>query len=160
MSDEEIIQPLPPLYTGPRTGRFLATLDWLPQNWREIVRQCGDSGQTFATMRIRLGIGRASWNRLLKEYEEFAEIVDDAKERSEHWWFERGRAMAMGADGNATVWIFAMKNQFGWRDRADLNVSGTIGVNKVTRRIIKAGDQQTRVLDQQGNQVPDDDSGN
>jgi hypothetical protein len=29
--------------------------------------------------------------------------------------------MAMGEDGNATVWIFSMKNMFGWRDKQDID---------------------------------------
>ena len=27
----------------------------------------------------------------------------------------------MGEDGNATVWIFSMKNMFGWRDKQDVD---------------------------------------
>ena len=39
--------------------------------------------------------------------------------------------MAIGEDGNPTVWIFNMKNRFGWRDHVEntLSLSDSEGDN-------------------------------
>ena len=37
------------------------------------------------------------------------------------WWERQGRKMTTGADGNATVWIFNMKNRFSWHDKQQVD---------------------------------------
>lgn len=98
-------------------GRPRTTLDDLPFDWRDIVLECGQEGQSAVTIRCKLGIGMSAWETLLEDYEEFRQTVKSAKALCEHWWEERGREMAMGGEGNATVWIFNMKNRFGWHDK-------------------------------------------
>jgi len=118
-------------------GRPRTTTADLPDDWHEIVRQCGQDGQSAVTIRCKLGIGMSAWETLLEDSEDFRETVKEAKALSEHWWEERGREMAMGADGNATVWIFNMKNRFGWKDKTETEHTGTVQVTQITRRIIK-----------------------
>lgn len=89
--------------------------------------QCGQEGQSAVTIRCKLGIGESAWDTLLTDYEEFRRTVKTAKALCEHWWEERGREMALGADGNATVWIFNMKNRFGWKDKSETAITGPNG---------------------------------
>lgn len=124
-------------------GRPRTTVNDLPPDWREIIMDCGQNGQSAVTIRCKLGIGIHGWETLLEDSEDFRETVKSAKALCEHWWEERGREMAMGADGNSTVWIFNMKNRFGWKDKTETEHSGNIGVTQITRRIIKPSDNGT-----------------
>ncbi len=123
--------------TGRPLGRPRTTTADLPDDWHEIVRQCGQDGQSAVTIRCKLGIGMSAWETLLEDSEDFRETVKEAKALCEHWWEERGREMAMGLEGNSTVWIFNMKNRFGWKDKSETEHTGTVQVTQITRRIIK-----------------------
>ena len=104
-----------------KVGRPRTTVNDLPDNWREIMRECGQEGGTGVECRALLGIGESAWYTLMDDSEEFREMDAVRKTLSEVWWQRRGREMAMGEDGNATVWIFSMKNMFGWRDKQDVD---------------------------------------
>ena len=108
-------------------GRPRTTLDDLSPDWKGIVLACGQEGQSAVTIRCKLGIGESAWETLLEDYDEFRRTVKEAKSLCEHWWEERGREMAMGSEGNATVWIFNMKNRFGWRDKTEHEHTGANG---------------------------------
>ena len=121
-------------------GRPRTTVNDLPADWREIVMDCGQNGQSAVTIRCKLGIATSAWETLLEDSQDFRETIKEAKILCEHWWEERGREMAMGLDGNATVWIFNMKNRFGWKDKTETEHTGNIGVTQITRRIVKPAD--------------------
>lgn len=104
-----------------KRGRKPMSLDKLPENWEALLVECGSQGHSMEQMHQALGISRAGWISLQKSSEEFNEATQLALEASEAWWIERGRLMACGVEGNATVWIFNMKNRFGWRDVRDIN---------------------------------------
>lgn len=108
-------------------GRPRTTVNDLPADWMDIVRDCGQNGQSAVTIRCKLGIGISGWETLLEDSEDFRETVKEAKALCEHWWEERGREMAMGEDGNATVWIFNMKNRFGWKDKTEMDHKSSDG---------------------------------
>ena len=55
--------------------------------------------------------------RVLRETDR-AYWIKKAHDLCRVWWERHGRKMTTGeADGNATVWIFNMKNRFGWNDK-------------------------------------------
>lgn len=102
-------------------GRPRTTVNDLPDDWQTIMRDCGQRGGSAVEARCLLGIGDSAWATLLKDSEEFRQTEKERQMLCEVWWETRGREMAEGNEGNATVWIFNMKNRFGWRDRHDIN---------------------------------------
>lgn len=100
-------------------GRPRTTVDDLPHDWKQIVMDCGQEGGSEVEMRALLGVGDSAWYTLKEDSEEFRQTIKYAKELCAVWWERQGRRMTTGADGNASVWIFNMKNRFGWRDRIE-----------------------------------------
>jgi len=76
-----------------------------------------------------LGISKRSFYRYIEQHEEFAQAYEDGKAMSEAWWHAQGRKAVSDPEHkiNATIWIFAMKNKFGWRDKQDHEHSGPGG---------------------------------
>ena len=103
------------------TGRPRTTVDDLPSNWKKLMLDCGQDGGSATEARVLLGIGNSAWDTLLKDSSIFRETEKRRKALSEVWWERQGRKMAVGAEGNATVWIFNMKNRFGWRDKQEID---------------------------------------
>lgn len=89
--------------------------------------ECGQDGGSAVEVRCLLGIGESAWETLLKDSEDFRRTEKTRQALCEVWWERRGREMATGSDGNATVWIFNMKNRFGWRDKQDVDLSSSDG---------------------------------
>lgn len=76
-----------------------------------------------------IGISEDTLYTWIKKYPEFSESIKDGEARSRVFWEGLGIDYILGGPQdvklNATVWIFNMKNRFGWRDlqeikRADL----------------------------------------
>lgn len=100
-------------------GRPRTTVEDLPSDWQNILIDCGQEGGSAVEMRCLLGIGESAWGTLLEDSVDFQRTVKEARDLCEVWWERTGRKMATGADGNATVWIFNMKNRFNWRDKIE-----------------------------------------
>lgn len=114
-------------------GRPRTTTAALPENWKQLMLDCGQEGGSAVEMRCILGIGQSGWETLINDDEEFRETERQARALCEVWWERRGRAMASGDDGNATVWIFNMKNRFAWRDKTEVDHRTPDGIQVETR---------------------------
>jgi len=101
------------------------TLESLPTNWKELTASLYVEGASDAEVKHALKISNDLFARWLDEEPEFAEAIKDGRQASEAWWSKLGRQGATGAEINPTVWIFNMKNRFGWRDKQE--VSGADG---------------------------------
>lgn len=123
-------------------GRPRTTVDDLPEDWQAIMRECGQEGGSAVEARCLLGIGTSAWETLLEDSEEFRVTEKERQALCEVWWERTGRKMAQGADGNATVWIFNMKNRFGWRDKQDHNHTSDDGTMSPTRIELVAPDSK------------------
>ena len=106
-------------------GRPKKTLDDLPKDWKERMLAYGADGASEVEIRMEVlgGICHRTWEGLIKDYGEFCETVNQSKGLCQAWWEKHGRKMARGdcKDGNATIWIFNMKNRFAWRDKTELS---------------------------------------
>ena len=104
-----------------KVGRPRTTINDLPADWYEIMRECGQEGASGVEARCRLGIGESAWYTLMEDSEEFRQAEEMRLALSEVWWHKQGRAMVTGGQGNSAVWIFNMKNRFGWRDKQEVD---------------------------------------
>jgi len=109
-------------------GRPRTTINKLPENWKQIVLDCGREGGSDVEMRSLLGISQDAWETLLHDSKEFSVTIKEARTLCQVWWERIGRSMVTGEiQGNATSWIFNMKNRFKWRDATELNHKSSDG---------------------------------
>lgn len=112
-------------------GRPRTKLSDLPSDWESIMCLAAQDGASDVELRCLLGIGESAWSTLLEDSEEFCRTVKKAHDLCRVWWERHGRKMTTGeADGNATVWIFNMKNRFGWNDKQQLDHTSSDGTMK------------------------------
>lgn len=109
------------------TGRPRTTIASLPDDWKQRMLAQAAEGASAVEIRHAIGIGRSAWETLLEDSDEFRAAEKDAKELCEVWWERSGRNLAVGGGGNSAIWIFNMKNRFGWRDKQETEVYGREG---------------------------------
>jgi len=75
-------------------------------------------GHSFESFGHVAKVHRKTMYTWAKRHKEFANAKDIAFSAALYWWEKEGiRGMQMGPkEFNAVVWIFSMKNRFGWRD--------------------------------------------
>ena len=121
-------------------GRPRTNIRDLPDGWENIMRGAAQEGASDVEVRCLLGIGESGWYTLIEDDEQFCRTVKECKALCQVWWERTGRKMTMGADGNATVWIFNMKNRFGWKDKTELTGEGG---GPMVIEVVKFGQGQT-----------------
>lgn len=62
-------------------------------------------------------------------HKKFSEAYKKGLTASLLHWEEMGHDMVLAGQGNATTWIFNMKNRFGWKDKKEIEQSGQIDLN-------------------------------
>ena len=78
------------------------------------------NGEDVAEVCLKLGISRRAFYDWIEKHPKFKEGYELGKLASEAWWSKLGRAGAAGkVQIQPTVWIFNMKNKFGWRDQPE-----------------------------------------
>lgn len=109
-------------------GRPRTSIKDLPLDWYDLMIAAAQDGASDIEIRCILGISQTGWTTLLEDSDEFSIAVKKAKDKCQIWWERHGRKMAKGeSDGNATVWIFNMKNRFGWKDKTETELVGANG---------------------------------
>lgn len=90
------------------------------KEFAEELPQMFANGESVAEVCIQLGVTRRAFYDWVEKYPDFADAYQDGKMHAEAWWSKLGRAGAAGkVDIQPTVWIFNMKNKFGWVDRIE-----------------------------------------
>lgn len=108
-----------------KVGRPRTTIEDLPDNWKEIMMDCGQEGGSAVEIRALLGIGKSAWNTLIEDSEQFRATNSSSKTLCQVWWERNGRRLAVDGGGNASIWIFNMKNRFGWVDKKETEDKGS-----------------------------------
>ena len=122
-------------------GRPRTNIRDLPDGWENIMREAAQEGASDVEVRCLLGIGESGWYTLIEDDDDFRRTVKQCKDLCQVWWERQGRKMSCGeSDGNATTWIFNMKNRFGWKDKTELTGEGG---GPMVIEVVKFGQGQT-----------------
>ncbi|MCY1389895.1 hypothetical protein D9M71_47050 [compost metagenome] len=107
--------------------------DRLESGWQDRMRSLAAEGASELEVRHEMGISEHLWYKWTDENPDFSRTRKECQELCRIWWEKHGRKMSDGsADGNATVWIFNMKNRFGWKDKVETEHTGTIAFTDMT----------------------------
>ena len=75
------------------------------------------TGLSFESFGAEIPCGKDLLYQWLKEYPEFSDAKKKGTSHSLKYWEQAGiHGMWAGQEFNATVWIFNLRNRFGWRN--------------------------------------------
>ncbi|MNY26405.1 hypothetical protein D3C86_1602520 [compost metagenome] len=120
----------------------------LQPGWQQVMLDLAAEGASELEVRTTIGISADLWYRWVEEEPEFSATVKDCKALCEMWWERQGRKLSTGAKGNAVVWIFNMKNRFGWRDKQEVEHSGRVEYADLTDEEIDLKIRQLKASDE------------
>jgi len=77
-------------------------------------------GLSFESFGAVADVSEETLHTWKSKHPEFLESYKKGRSHSMKHWEEMGHDMVLAGQGNATAWIFNMKNRFGWKDRHDI----------------------------------------
>jgi transposase len=103
----------------------------------EILIKNMTDGYSFEACCGILGVTKDTGYKWLQKYPEFADAKKYGEVKSQEWWETEGKLGLWSSKENkfnSAVWIFAMKNRFGWRDKKEITGAdgGPLQVSNMT----------------------------
>lgn len=99
---------------------------WRPTKYRpdfcQIAVDILSSGRSYAALAAELGVGKSSIVDWEKQHPDFSHALKIGLAKAESIWEEHRPAEVPPA-----IWIFTMKNRFGWRDKSETEITGKDG---------------------------------
>lgn len=81
-------------------------------------------GASAVEVRVKLGISRTLWYRLIDEEQDFKDAVDQARDLSYAWWVKFGRENLRSRMFQGVIYLANMRNRFNWdKDENKSNVN-------------------------------------
>lgn len=116
-----------------KAGAPKKDLSELPDNWYNQVLDLYKDGASDVEVKALIYDWRGTfsndlWDRWIKEEPEFSETIKKGQMLSEAWWSRSGRVNLKEREFNYTGWYMNMKNRFGWKDKQEVEQSGTVKV--------------------------------
>jgi hypothetical protein len=106
----------------------------------------GNAIESFAG---KLRVSKVTIYAWCDKHKEFMNAKRIGESKCYEWWEKMGRDhMVTQGDlkFNTTLWIFNMKNRFGWRDKREIDVQGQIDVKPVRALTAKEIQQEDPFL--------------
>lgn len=113
-----------------------------PEHCETLRKQMAD-GFSFEAACGTLGICKQTGYDWLKRFPDFQAACDEGRTLGQLFW-ERAAINGLWGDKdnkfNSSVWIFTMKNQYGWKDKKE--ISGGIGLGEAYKDLSPAQIEQ------------------
>ena len=100
------------------------------EEYCEMLENHMKSGLSFESFGGVIGVCEDTLFEWKKQHQEFSDSYKKGRTASMLHWEEMGHDMVLAGQGNATTWIFNMKNRFGWKDKSesDINIKSLKGL--------------------------------
>jgi hypothetical protein len=89
------------------------------KQWVEDVVAAYENGasdyEICKVMRITYG----TFQKYYDETENFRNLVEMGRAMAKAWWYEMGRTNIHNTKFNTSLWMFNMKNRYGWADKTE-----------------------------------------
>ena len=95
-------------------------------SWQEGILVEMSEGASLVEIEALLGISRDTRLRLQKEDLEFSDTIKKGVKLSRAWWMRAGRKNLENKDFSYVGWYMNMKNRFGWKDKNETKLSGSL----------------------------------
>lgn len=102
----------------------------------------------------KLGISRDTLYEWSNKHQEFSDTIKEGEAKSRYYWEKIGMDGMMGKvkGFRPAVWIFIMKNRFGWRD--NVNIQGEVS----SERYVAPNDEDSsltikRIIEEHGERL-------
>lgn len=107
------------------------TLDELPHNWLDIMRDLASKGKGTVSFMNALNLTRSAFETLLSTSPIFCEAYERALNLSQEWWENAGQSLVTGdLKGNGSVYIAHMVNKYQWQSsNSQVKTSATSDLN-------------------------------
>ena len=106
-------------------GRPKILLSDLQPDWKQTLDYMGKQGCADVEMRAEIGpVCQTTWDRLIKEEEEFSIAVKGARIFSEQWWYGKGRELK-GKEINTSLYALRMSSCYGMIHEKKINLDHT-----------------------------------
>lgn len=97
----------------------------LTNNWAKILTQEYKEGASDIEVCDALGISKAIFDSEYRDNAVFRELVDIGRLAQTAFWYRVARKNLNNKQFNNVVWMFNMKNRFGWAEKSE-STSSTI----------------------------------
>lgn len=93
------------------------------------VMDYGRQGYSMVQIAVALEISRSTFYLWIEKHKAFSDTVKAARDASQAFWETMGMKLAKSGEGNATAYIFQMKNRFrdDYKDYKAIDLSSSDG---------------------------------
>jgi len=99
-------------------------------------------GNCFKSFAAKIGVASRTLYDWTKKHDDFATAKSIGRAKSLEYWLKIGKELALGErKGSAVVWIFTMKNLFGWHDNK--NAEPETDKTPISIQIVRDDSQKT-----------------
>jgi hypothetical protein len=109
-------------------GQGMKAEDTFPENWKEIMIDCGKRGKNQTEIFIKLNIHHSTHYDILERNQEYKETYEEYLQHCEQWWYDKAHEAIVDGKSkmfNQNLWSMIMRNKFkaNWKDEKSLDVS-------------------------------------
>lgn len=112
-------------------GQGMKAEDTFPENWKEIMIDCGKRGKNQTEIFIKLNIHHSTHYEIMERNQEYKDTFEEYLKHCEQWWYDAAHESIVNGKSkmfNQNLWSMIMRNKFknNWKDEKSLDVS-TLG---------------------------------